>query len=81
LTTWQSGFHRRDRRGFIEIERAGQSDDELLKNFALSLPDNFVIADLRNKPVKSGFAWGRFGPDIDDVKRHDTEPKWGLKRN
>ena len=34
---------------FIELETARQSSDTALKNFALSLPDNFVVADLRNK--------------------------------
>lgn len=66
--------------GFIELENARQSNDTTLKNFALSLPDNFVIADLRNKPIQSGFAWGKFGPNIDKAKRHESELIWGIEK-
>ncbi|POY39388.1 SMI1/KNR4 family protein [Solitalea longa] len=66
--------------GFIELENARQSNDSILKNFALSLPNNFVIADLRNKPFKNGFAWGRFGPNIENVKRHEVELLWGIEK-
>lgn len=66
--------------GFIELENAKKSDDNSLKNFALSLQDNFVIADLRNKPIKSGFAWGKFGFNIENAKRHETELIWGIEK-
>ena len=66
--------------GFIELENARQSNDKTLKNFALLLPDNFVIADLRNKQNQSGFAWGKFGPNIDKAKRHETELIWGIEK-
>ncbi|WP_160070410.1 SMI1/KNR4 family protein [Sphingobacterium bovisgrunnientis] len=66
--------------GFIELEIARQSNDTTLKNFALSLPDIFVIADLRNKPNQSGFAWGKFGANIDKAKRHETDLIWGLEK-
>ena len=65
---------------FIELENAKLSDDATLKNFALLLPDNFVIADLRNQPNQSGFAWGKFGPNIDTAKRHETELMWGIEK-
>lgn len=65
---------------FIELEKARQSNDMTLKNFALSLPENFVIADLRNKRIQSGFAWGKFGPNIDKAKRHETELIWGIEK-
>ncbi|MPV85119.1 SMI1/KNR4 family protein [Cardiobacteriales bacterium ML27] len=66
--------------GFIELENARQSNDTTLKKFALSLPDNFVVAGLRNKPNQSGFAWGKFGPNIDRTKRHETELIWGIEK-
>lgn len=66
--------------GFTELEDARQSNDTTLKNFALSLPDNFVIVDLRNKPNQSGFAWGKFGPNIDKTIRHETELLWGIEK-
>lgn len=65
--------------GFIEIEKARRSNDSILKKFALSLPDNFVIADLRNKSNQSGFAWGKFGSNIDKAKRYETELIWGIE--
>lgn len=66
--------------GFIELENARQSNDTILKNFALILPDNFVIADLRKKPIQSGFAWGKYGSNIDNAKRHDNELIWGIEK-
>ena len=66
--------------GFIDKSAALASTDEKIKSFAATLPDNFVIADLRDKPLKSGFAWGKFGPNIDKVKRYDTELIWGLEK-
>ncbi|MBJ7428521.1 MAG: SMI1/KNR4 family protein [Bacteroidia bacterium] len=66
--------------GFIELEIARQSSDMILKNFAFSLPDNFVIADLRKKQNQSGFAWGKFGPNIHKAKRHETELIWGIEK-
>lgn len=67
--------------GFTELETARQSSNKTLRNFALSLPDNFVIADLRNKQIQSGFAWGKFGPNIENTKRHDTELIWGIEKH
>lgn len=67
--------------GFVELENARESNDITLKNFALSISDNYVIADLRYKPIKSGFAWGRFGPNINNVKRHETELIWGIEKS
>lgn len=66
--------------GFMELETARQSADDTLKNFALSLPDHYVIADLRNKPIQSGFPWGKFGPDIEQARRHETELIWALEK-
>jgi len=66
--------------GFIDKSTALSSTDAKLKSFAATLPDNFVIADLRDKPLKSGFAWGKFGPNIDKAKRHDSELIWGVEK-
>lgn len=66
--------------GFIELEIARKSNDLNLKNFALKLPDNYVIADLRNKQNKSGFAWGKFGPNIDNAIRDNDELVWGIEK-
>jgi cell wall assembly regulator SMI1 len=66
--------------GFTKIEDAINSQDSTLKNFALTLPENFVIADLRNKANKSGFAWGKYGPEIHNIKRHESELIWGIEK-
>ena len=66
--------------GFIDIKKAETSNDTTLKNFAAELPDNFVIADLRNKPNKTGFAWGKFGPDIDNAVRYNNNLVWGFEK-
>jgi hypothetical protein len=66
--------------GIIELTSARNSNDTTLKDFAISLPDNFVIADMRNKPNQSGFAWGKFGPNIDKTIRHRTELIWGIEK-
>jgi hypothetical protein len=66
--------------GFIDKPTAIASTDQKLKSFAADLPDNFVIADLRDKPIKSGFAWGKFGPNTDKAKRHDIDLIWGLEK-
>ena len=69
-----------DDNNFIELENAKQSSDTTLKEFSLSLADNFVIADLRNKQNKSGFAWGKFGPKIENAVRHNSELLWAIEK-
>ncbi|MDR2967785.1 MAG: SMI1/KNR4 family protein [Methanobacteriaceae archaeon] len=65
--------------GIINLENAKNSNDKVLSDFALSLPENFAVADLRNKPNQKGFAWGKFCPRTDKVKRHKTELIWGIE--
>ena len=65
---------------FIGVGQAKTSSDTTLKSFATKLPDNFVIVDLRNKPNGAGFAWGRFGPNIENSVRHETELLWGFEK-
>jgi SMI1 / KNR4 family (SUKH-1) len=66
--------------GFIELESALNSNDSILKEFATTLPENFVIADLRNAKNKNGFAWGKFGANIESTKRHENELMWGIEK-
>jgi len=67
-----------DEGGFMDIKTARNSYDGMLANFANELPNNFVIADLRNKPNKTGFAWGKFGPGIENAVRHKDVLLWGF---
>jgi len=45
------------------------------------ISENFVIADLIDEQIQSGFAWGKFGPNIDKAKRHQTELIWGIEKS
>jgi len=45
------------------------------------ISEDFVIADLIDEQIQSGFAWGKFGPNIDKVKRHQTELIWGIEKS
>lgn len=66
--------------GFIDRADAMNEGDQQLRTFASTLPENFVVADLRNKPISSGFAWGKFSPN-GKIIRHETELIWGLEKN
>ena len=66
--------------GFMDLAEARNSNDNTLKSFANSLADNFVIADLRQKENKSGFAWGKFGPKIDKAIKCNDELIWGVEK-
>ncbi len=61
-------------------KHAALAGDSTIKEFAAQFADNFVFADLRNKPLKSGFAWGKFGPDISNAKRCGSEPIWAIEK-
>lgn len=63
---------------FSTINEAKNAQDSILNQFVKSLPDNFVIADLRNAPNTSGFAWGRQGPRAEIIKC-DNELIWAIR--
>ncbi len=65
---------------FITLEQAKAANDTVLKNFAAQLPDNYVIADLRHSPDRAGFAWGKFGPHIENAIRHNDELLWAFEK-
>lgn len=66
--------------GFIELNVAKKSSDMILVDFANRLKDNFVIADLRAKPIQSGFAWGKFGHKIENALRYKNELIWAVEK-
>ena len=66
--------------GFMDIASARSSPDIVLRDFAAGLPDHFVVADLRNTPIQTGFAWGKYGPDIASTVRHENELLWGFEK-
>jgi len=65
--------------GFMDMEAAIRSDDRVLREFAAALPENFVIADLRGKSIQTGFAWGKYGPQVERAIRHEEELLWGFE--
>lgn len=66
--------------GLMSLEEAKQSADASLTEFAEKLSENYVIADLRKKLNKTGFAWGKFGPNIENAKRHGSELIWAIEK-
>lgn len=75
MDIWQTN------QGLIAVNEAAQSTDNLLRDFAQSFTNNFQIADLRNKPNRSGFAWGKFCVNLESAKRHPTELLWAIEKN
>lgn len=65
---------------FTEIHDAIEVDDEILKNFALSLPNNYLIIDLRNAPTGSGFPIDKHGITSDNAIRCGDLLLWGLQK-
>ncbi len=66
--------------GFIDQATAAASGDAVLRSFAAGLNANYVIADLRNKPNKSGFAWGKYNSQWDKAIRHGDELLWAVEK-
>ena len=66
--------------GFMDIASARSSADVVLREFAVGLPDHFVVADLRDKPIQTGFAWGKYGSDIGNAVRHEHGLLWGFEK-
>lgn len=58
--------------GVIEHAVAASSPDPHLREFALSLPEQFQFIDLRHASPGMGFSWGRYGP-VTEIRRHGYE--------
>jgi len=56
-----------------------KSEDAALREFASTLKDDDLVADLREKKAGTGFAWNALGGDT-IVKRHQTALLFGLTR-
>jgi hypothetical protein len=59
-----------------EFRKSNKKFDTFLNEFP---DDNWVVADLRNKTKKDGFAWGRFGSN-QFTKRHPDELIWVIQK-
>lgn len=45
----------------------------------IELPEAFLIADLTNEPIKTGFAWGKFGANSKIIRPTDN-PIWIVEK-
>lgn len=66
--------------GFVDRQTAQQSEDQILREFAGELPDNFVLVDLRSKPNGAGFSLSNITQDSESAVRYKDELLWGFER-
>ena len=45
----------------------------------VELPEMFLVADLTDKPIKTGFSWGKSGPNTKIIRPND-EPIWIIEK-
>lgn len=53
--------------------------DYSFENGQFELPDMFLVADLTDKPVKTGFPWGKSGPNAKIIRPTD-DPIWIVEK-
>lgn len=53
--------------------------DYHFENNKIEFPEMYLIADLTDKPIKTGFAWGRSGPNTKIIKPTD-KPIWIVEK-
>ena len=61
-----------------DVEKQNESDYDL-STIQNELPEKYFIEDLTNKPVKTGFTWGRSGPKAKIIRLSDR-PVWIVER-
>ncbi|WP_396146134.1 SMI1/KNR4 family protein [Flavobacterium sp.] len=49
------------------------------ENGQIELPEIFLVADLTNQPIKTGFPWGKSGPNTKIIRPTD-EPIWIVEK-
>lgn len=49
------------------------------ENGQFELPEMFLVADLTNQPIKTGFPWGKLGPNTKIIRPTD-EPIWIVEK-
>jgi cell wall assembly regulator SMI1 len=67
----------RDHSALLTRDGAAGSDDAVLAGFAVALPAEARIADLRRARFGDGFAWGLFGPRT-EIRRAGRERLWAV---
>ena len=71
---WENGGQLFDK---IDFEKANTSYFPFFNQLE---GNDWAIADLRNAKNKTGFAWGKFGPNS-EIKRHPRELIWAIKKS
>ncbi|MGX5820238.1 SMI1/KNR4 family protein [Chitinophaga lutea] len=66
--------------GLVSRDEAIDNGDEAMAIFVGQLPYNVYIGDLRNKPIGTGFAWGKFGGDPRSVIRNREGHIWAVEK-
>lgn len=49
------------------------------ENGAIELPEIYLVADLSNKPIRTGFAWGKFASGTKIIRPND-KPIWIIEK-
>jgi hypothetical protein len=65
---------------FFNINDFEKPEDKALKDSIGLLGKNFAIADLRNASNQTGFAWGKFGSDINKALRYKDTYVWAFEQ-
>ncbi len=73
----------RENPGAVPAPQLRQAADPVLRSFAGSLSDAFLIVDLRTAAPGDGFSWGRYGPKSKVVRyenqllfAYESKTKW-----
>jgi hypothetical protein len=61
----------------IGIMEKNEKDYEFENN--IKFPEMFLVADLTNCPIKTGFSWGKSGPNTKIIRPSD-EPVWIVEK-
>jgi len=62
----------------VGIMESNEKDYDF-ENGMIALPEMFLVADLTDKPIKTGFPWGKSGPKTKIIRPTD-EPIWIVEK-
>jgi SMI1 / KNR4 family (SUKH-1) len=63
----------------VGIMEQNETDYNFSSKINEQLPESFMVADLTNMPIKTGFAWGKFGANAKIIKV-DDKPIWIIEK-
>jgi hypothetical protein len=62
----------------VDIMKSNDKDYDF-ENGDIDLPEMFLVADLTDKPIKTGFSWGKSGPKTKIIRPSD-KPIWIVEK-